>query len=348
MAGGVTVGTGGGGHRTVFTTERPAVHRALALEAAPPALDVEMLVNPDRAELIEALNGAEFLISERVGVIDAEIIAAGRSLRLIQRLGSRSHDIDLAAAQAAGVPVCVWPMPASTMVAEHTMMLVLALVKRLRDSMQVFVAGGDWGPPCRSDANTFVINWAKRDGIVMLRGRTVGIVGMGEIGTTLAAYLNALGAEVRYHNRRRLPAAVENREAVQYRALDDLLGECDVVCLLLPAAPETIGVTDANFLAKMRPGALLVSCGASTTLDEQAVADAYIGGHLGGVATDGHRWEPTRDDDPLVVLSRDPTANVVLTPHTAQADLRLTADHRKPEFTNLVSVLEGRPLLHQV
>jgi lactate dehydrogenase-like 2-hydroxyacid dehydrogenase len=107
-------------------------------------------------------------------------------------------------------------------------------------------------------------------------------------------------------------------------------------------------MTDVAFLAKMRPGALLVSCGASTTLDERAVADAYASGHLGGLATDGHRWEPVQPDGPLVTLSREPTANVVLTPHSAQADLELTAEMRAPEFTNLTNLLAGRPLEHRV
>ena len=335
-------------HRTVYVTSRPQIHRDMALEAAPGALDIDLLVAPDKATIIEALAGAEFLVSDRAGDIDADIIAAGRDLRLIQRLGARCHDIDLDAAAAAGVPVCCWPLPQSAMVAEHTMMLVLALAKRLRDSMNVMIDGSDWGTPQECDANTFAMNWTRRSGISMLTGETVGIVAMGEIGTELALRLRVFGCEVRYHNRRRLPTRAEDRIGVQYRPLDELLAECRIVCLLVPYSPETVGMTDATFLEKMQPGALLVSCGASTTLDEQAVADAYVRGGLGGVATDGHRWEPARPDGPLVLLSRDPAANVVLTPHSAQGNLQLTAEMRAPEYTNLVRILAGEPLLHRV
>ena len=340
------------GHRTVFTTDRPLIHRELALEAAPPRLDIEMLVSPDRATLIAALAGAEFLISERAGLIDAEVVAAGRELRLIQRLGSRVHDIDLDAARESGVPVCTWPLAQSTMVAEHAMALILALVKRLGESMAVMTGevdgDRDWGEPRECDAVTFAINWSGRTGITMLTDTTVGIVAMGEIGTELARRLRAFGCRVLYHNRNRLPEWAEERLGVRYRTRDELLGESDVVCLLLPHSEESTGLTDAGFLARMRPGAMLVSCGASTTLDEDAVADALGSGHLAGVATDGHRWEPPRPDAPLVALARDPRANVVLTPHTAQGDIRLTAELRAPEFSNLVALLDGRPLRHRV
>ncbi len=336
------------GHRTVYVTSRPRIHRDLALAAAPAELDIEMLVSPAKADVASAVAGAEFLVSDRTGDIDADIIAAGTRLRLIQRLGARCHDIDLDAAKAAGIPVCCWPLMQSAMVAEHTMMLVLALAKRLRDSMNVLVEDRDWGRPQECDANTFAMNWTQRSGISMLTGTTVGIVAMGEIGTELARRLRVFGCEVRYHNRRRLPATAENRIGVQYLPLDDLLAECRIVCLLVPYSPETVAMTDEAFLEKLRPGALLVSCGASTTLDEPAVADAYVRGHLGGVATDGHRWEPARPDGPLVVLSRDPAANVVLTPHSAQGNLQLTAEMRAPEYTNLVNVLAGNPLLHRV
>lgn len=336
------------GHPTVFTTNRPRIHQELALEAAPVELDIEMLVSPDKATLIDAIPGAEFLISERSGDVDADVIAAGTDLRLIQRLGVRCHDIDLRAAHAAGVPVCCWPLTQTAMVAEHVMMLVLALAKRLRDSMEVLVDGSDWGQPQECDANTFAMNWTQRSDILMLTGKTVGIVAMGEIGTELALRLQAFGCQVRYHNRRRLPVSAEDRLGVQYQTLDDLLGDSRVVCLLVPYSLETVGMTDAAFLTKMRPGALLVSCGASTTLDERAVADAYVSGHLGGVATDGHRWEPPQPDGPLVRLSRDPSANVVLTPHTAQGNLQLVPEMRAPEFTNLANLLAGRALTNRV
>lgn len=336
--------------RVVYVSERPEVHRRLALEAAPDGVEVTMVASPTRNALLDTLRAVDpaVLVSERTGVVDDAVLDAAPSLRLVQRLGRRLHDVDLAAAERRGIAVCCWPLPQTVLVAEHAMALTLALAKRLRDSMEVMVGDGDWGEPRRCDADTFAINWSKRTGITGLAGSTVGIVAMGEIGTELAGRLRAFGCDVVYHNRRQLPAEEERRLGVRYAALDALLAASDVVVLLVPHAPETVGMTDPVFCAAMRPGALLVSCGASTTLDEEAVAEAYRSGHLGGVATDGHRWEPVRPADPLVTLARDPAANVVLTPHSAQADLVLGPELRIPEWRNIVHLAAGEPLEHRV
>lgn len=308
-----------------------------------------MLVSPSDAEIIDAVAGAEFLVSERSRVIDAPIIEAGTRLRLIQRLGLQVHDIDLDTAHRTGVPVCRWPLPQCAMVAEHVVMQLMALLKRTREAAQVVAEASDeWGPPLRCDANTFGIDWSRMQGVRQLRDCTVGIVGLGEIGTELALRLNSFGCEVLYHRRNRLPDWAEAQLQTAYAQLDELLDRSDVVVLLLPHATETAGIADAQFLSRLQPGSLLINAGASTLLDEEAVARAYRTGHLGGVATDGFAWEPVRPDNPLVALAADPGANVVLTPHSAQAGLVIDVAVRRAEYTNLVAVTEGRPLLNQV
>lgn len=337
-----------GRHRVVFVTSRAPVHQATALAAAPDELEVVMLQDPDRAVLMAAIHDAEFIVSERSGTIDAEVIDGAGPLRLIQRLGSRCHDIDLDAARRRRVPVCRWPLPGPAMVAEHVILQTLALTRRLRSTGQVLHDGADYGPPRPSDANTFAINWSAQTEVVGLMGRTVGIVGLGEIGTELALRLRPFGVETLYFNPTRLPIEVERDLEVVYQPLPDLLAASHVVCLLVPTTPDTVGMTDAGFLSLMRPGSFLVNSGASTTFDEEAVAAAYRSGRLGGVATDGYRWEPVRPDNPLVALARDPAANVVLTPHTALADAVNSVNLRRGEYTNLVNVLAGRPLIHRV
>jgi phosphoglycerate dehydrogenase-like enzyme len=337
-----------GRHHTVFVTSRAPVHQSMALAAAPEELDVVMLQDPDRDELLTSVQNAEFLISERAGRIDAEVIAAAGPLRLIQRLGSRCHDIDLEAARSRGVPVCRWPLPGPAMVAEHVILQILALTRRLRATGQILHDGVDYGPPQESDANTFAINWSHQTDLVGLMGSTIGIVGLGEIGTELAVRLRPFETETLYFNPHRLSFEAEQDLQVRYASLPDLLAASHIVCLLVPTTPETVGMTDAGFLDRMRPGSLLVNSGASTTLDEEAVASAYRVGRLGGVATDGYRWEPVRPDNPLLALALDPSANVVLTPHTALANVVNSVDLRATEYTNLVNLLAGRPLLHRV
>jgi len=339
------------GHPTLFITMRPPVHQQLALKAAPSELDITLLVSPEPEAVVEAISSLEpkFLISERTGVINEAMIQAGSGLQLIQRLGSQVHDIDLVAAAAAGIPVCNWPLPQLTMVAEHVMMQILTLMKRSRAGAGVVGEASDrWGAPQRCDANTFAINWSEFSGVRQIRGSTVGIVGFGEIGTNLAKLLSPFDCTVLYHRRSRLPAGTESELSVEYATLDGLLERSDVVVTLLPHSPETEGSVGQSFLERMKPGSFLVSSGASTLLDEGAVAMAYRSGQLAGVATDGFRWEPVRADNPLVELAADPAANLTLTPHSAQADLVLDVEMRRHEFTNLRAMLDEQPLRHRV
>ena len=114
-------------HPTLFITHRGLFHQQAALDAAPSNLNVFMLRSPSKEEILRLLPGKEFLITERSGVIDEEIIHAGKDLQLIQRLGSQTHDIDVDAAKTSGIPVCYLPIRSCIMVAEHMMMQMLGL-----------------------------------------------------------------------------------------------------------------------------------------------------------------------------------------------------------------------------
>ena len=336
-------------HRTVYVTQRPPVHTEVARAACPDRFELVMLVSPSTGEIADAAADAEFLVTERSREIAASVIEAGQSLRLIQRLGRQVHDIDLDAARRARIPVCRWPLPQCAMVAEHIVMQMMALLKHSREAEQIVTeAGSHWGVPQRCDAETFRIDWSHMSGVRQLRDCTVGIVGMGEIGTELALRLGSFGCEILYCRRNRLPGWAEEQLRAAYAELDGLLGRSDVVVLLLPHSTDTAGIAGERFLSRLRPGSLLVNAGASSLLDEDAVARAYRAGRLGGVATDGFSWEPVRPDNPLIALATDPKANVVLTPHSAQAGLVIDLAVRRAEYTNLLAVIEGRPLQHQV
>ena len=118
-------------HPTLFITHRGERHQQAALDAAPVELDVTLRRSPAKEEIIALLPGKEFLITERSGEIDADIIRAGHDLRLIQRLGAQTHDIDLETARAAGVPVCTLPVIGCIRVAEHMLLQMLACAKKL-------------------------------------------------------------------------------------------------------------------------------------------------------------------------------------------------------------------------
>jgi len=336
-------------HKTIYTTERSTVHQERALAAAPLDLDITMLRQPDRETLRAALADAEYLISERVGIIDVELIAAAPRLKLILRIGSLVHDIDLDAARAVGVIVCGWPDVGVIRVAEHAMMLMLALARRLNDAQAAALAADPTRRESRrTDENTFAYNWSGRQGVAQLYQCTVGILGFGEIGVELARRLMGWGVTLLYHKRRRLPSTVETALGLRYVERDILIAQSDYLVNLLPYTQATSMSLDAQTFARMKPGAVIVNCGSGGVIDETALADALRAGRLGGAALDTFEWEPPRSDNPLVALARSNT-NVILTPHIAAGTLTVddAMDERRAVYTNIVRHLHGQPLLHR-
>jgi phosphoglycerate dehydrogenase-like enzyme len=339
-------------HPVLFLTDRGHYHQQVVLAAAPPDLAVTVMRRPPKEQVLRALPDFEFLVSERSGTIDTDMIAAGQNLQLIQRLGSLSYDIDLGAAQAAGVPVAVWPVETAIMVAEHMVMQMLFLAKRTGEVAAITNEAGDWNQPSRrTDEDTFAYDWSGRSGVRPIYGQTVGILGFGEIGAELARRLQGFcPSAVVYHKRSRLPEHAEQDLGITYAPMEQVVAESDTICMLLPYYPETDMLLDARLLATMKKGAYLVSCGSGSVIDESALATAVQGGHLAGAALDTFEWEPIRPDNPLLPLARDPEMNVLLTPHTA-AGSSADADSdrtRKGDYANLVRVLRGQPLLHRV
>jgi phosphoglycerate dehydrogenase-like enzyme len=311
-----------------------------------------MMRRPPKVEIVQALPEYEFLVSERSGTVDADMIAAGRNLRLIQRLGSLTYDIDLEAARAEGTPVAVWPVETAIMVAEHMAMQLLSLAKRAGEVAAVANEAGDWGrPSLRTDEDTFAYDWSRRRGVRSLYEQKVGILGFGEIGAELARRLRGFSpSAVLYHKRSRLPEHAEQELGINYAPTDQIVTESDYLCNLLPYYPETETLIDAGLLASMKQGAYLTSCGSGSVIDEAALAHAIREGHLAGAALDTFEWEPIRPDNPLLPLARDPKANVLLTPHTAagcSADANSDRT-RKGDYDNLVRILRGQQPLHRV
>ncbi len=335
-------------HKTLFLTQRGLQHQQWAMEGAPPELNLIMRRNPDRAELLALLADAEFLITERTGVIDAEMIAAALKLRLIQRLGRQTWDIDLDAARRAGVPVCYLPNNGCVMVAEQMMLQILGTLKRLREGMSITAEGADLGIETkRGDEDTFAYNWSKRSGIGRLTGATIGILGFGEIGLELVEQLRGFHCTVLYHKRTRLAAAVEEQIGIEYATPDAIAERSDIVCSLLPyQGPKE--PLDAAYFARMQPGAIFVHCGSGAVVDQPALLDALRAGHLAGAALDTYTYEPLRAGDPLVDAVQDPALNLILTPHTAAGGFTAGGRGREVDYDNILALLAGQPLAYQI
>lgn len=336
-------------HPTLYLTQRSERQQQSALAAAPAGLDVTIRRDAARSEVLSLLPGAEFLISERAGVIDAEMIAAGRNLRLIQRLGAQSWDIDLDAAGRAGIPVCDRPLGSCQLVAEHMVLQLLATAKRVRELMQIVSDAADWGvAPRRCTEDYYVGNWSRRKNIGNLRQSTVGILGFGEIGGELARRLRPFGCALLYNKRTRLPTRAEAALGMAYAEREALLARSDFVCSLLPLSPETEQSVNGGFFAAMKRGSVFVHAGAGGVVDELALIDALRSSRLAGAALDTYTYEPMRPDDPLLALARDPLQNLVLTPSIAAGTLAVPGHPRAGDYENIVAILTGQPLTNRL
>lgn len=259
--------------------------------------------------------------------IDSDLLDAAPHLRLIQKIGVGVNTIDLDAARARGIAVCNLPGSNSRAVAEHTLGLILAVLRRIVTLDGLVKAGRGWERPA-----------AIEDDLGEIAGRTVGLIGYGAVPQLLAPILAAMGADICYANRHEKPGALG-----RHLPIDELLESADIVSLHLPLLPETRHLLDAERLQRMRQGAILINTARGGLLDSAALIESLRSGHLGGAGIDVFEPEPVAADDPLLTLP-----NVVLAPHVAwltQETLRRSVD---AAVDNCQRLAAGRPLHHQV
>jgi len=255
----------------------------------------------DAVELVEDLTafdlrsygpGVRAVVTRGRGQVDRELIAALPDLVVVARCGAGLDNVDTRAAAAAGVAVIHAPGLTTSAVAEHALMLMLALSRRVVEVDTAVKAG----------------HWSVRDGFesTELRGKRLGVVGLGAIGTKLADFGRMLDMDVVCATRRPPDADVERVD------LDELLATSDVVQLCVPLTDTTRSMIGEAQFAAMKPGALLVNTARGAVVDHAALADALAGNALGGYATDVWDPEPPGADDAVLSDRR-----VLVTPHVA-------------------------------
>jgi len=259
--------------------------------------------------------------------VTAQMIGGAVKLRLIQKLGVGVNTIDLEAARAAGVAVSNMPGTNSQAVAEMTLALMLAVLRRLSYLDPLTRQGQGWAP----DPDLI-------DGVGELCGRTVGFVGYGASASRLGAALEALGAQVIYTARNEKPGLPG-----RFLPLADVLAQADIVSLHVPLTPETRGMIDAGALASMRRGAILINTARGGLVDEAALVKALVSGHLRGAGLDVFDHEPVDPDNPLLGLP-----SVVAAPHMAWLTPETLDRSLAAAFENIRRLKAGQPLLNQV
>jgi phosphoglycerate dehydrogenase-like enzyme len=260
--------------------------------------------------------------------VTAEHIAAARGLRMIQHQGVGYERIDLEACRARGIPVALTPEGTSIGVAEHTLLLILAVYKQLVKAA-TGARAGKW------------MQWELRGNSFELYGKTLGLVGMGRIGREVAERASAFGAGVIYYDPfvSQLEDPPVHKPIRRMDALDEFLAAADIVSLHVPASGANRHFINAETLGKMKPGALLINTSRGALVDEAALVEALRAGRLAGAGLDVLEKEPATLDNPLLHFE-----NVVITPHIAAGTRDALATKMRAAFANLQRFTRGESL----
>lgn len=323
------------GERSVAPTPRQHRMKVLLHYAAGPKLESVLAASgdddlgvawapegdPDR--LLVELVDTEALLHVLEPVTAAVMDAAPR-LRLVQKLGVGVNTIDLHAARERGIAVANMPGVNSVAVAEHTLALLFAVLRRIpRFDAEV------------RDGRGWPTDPSFPEHLGEIHGRTVGLVGYGDVARRVDAALTALGATVLHHRR--------DRSAPGWTALDDMLATSDIVSIHLPLDDSTSGLLDRRRIELLRAGAVLLNTGRGGIVDECALADALRSGHLLGAGLDVFAHEPLREDSPLLHMP-----NVVLTPHVAWLTAETLMRSIERGIANCRRLQRGEPLENRI
>jgi glyoxylate reductase len=294
-------------------------------------------LNPDDTPmdihaLREAMRTADVLVPTVTDRIGSEIIeAAGPQLKLIANLGVGFNHIDVKAARSRGIAVTNTPGVLTDATADITMTLMLAVTRRALEGADVLKSGGfaGWNP-----------TWMMGVG---LRGRALGIVGMGRIGEAVAHRARGFGMRIHYHNRKRVAPDVERElEAVYWPVLDEMLREMDIVSINCPYSPDTYHLMSAKRIGLMRPSAYLINSARGEIIDEAALADALDRGAVAGVGLDVFEREPKVE--PRLLAHK----NAVLFPHLGSSTIEARTGMGEKVIANIVAFTRGEKLPDQV
>jgi D-3-phosphoglycerate dehydrogenase / 2-oxoglutarate reductase len=289
--------------------------------------DVDVRTGLPREELLAALPEYDALLVRSQVQVDAEAILAGRRLAVIGRAGVGVDNIDIPAATAAGITVVNAPTGNTIAAAEHTLALLMALARRI-PAADASVRRGEW----------------KRSAFTgrELRGRTIGIIGLGKIGMAVASRARGLEMEILGHD----PFVTEEAaglHGIRLATVAEILRTADAVTVHVPLTRSTRGLIGADELATMKPDAFLINVARGGVVDEEALAAALAEGRLGGAAVDVFGTEPP---NPELALRSAP--NTILTPHlgasTEEAQTRVAVEAAE----QVLDVLAGRPARYAV
>lgn len=289
--------------------------------------DLEVVVvdaerDADRA--LAVVSGSDFILALAGAVTPAVLQAARGRVRLLQLLSAGHDEVDVALARQLGIPVATNGGANAPSVAEHIILLILASYRHLTE-IAAMVRRGAWESSFATERLTYEIG-----------GKTIGLVGMGNIGRALARRLRGFEAALVYHDVRRLSPEMEVELGLVHCDLPTLLSEADIVTLQVPLTPGTRHLIGEAELALMKPTALLVNAARGDLVDEAALARALRGRRILGAALDVLSEEPPPPCHPLLDLE-----NCLITSHCAGPTFDSWPRRFQNGFANIVRVLQG-------
>lgn len=280
-----------------------------------------------RELVVERALGAEVILTNKTP-LPAEVLAELPDLKMISVLATGYNIVDVVAAGRQGVVVCNVPGYSTDSVAELVMAMVMDFYKMVRSHSQ-WVHEGEWQ---RCEDFSFWRNPMFQE----LAGKTIGVIGFGEIGQRVGALAAAFRMKVLANNRRRQASV---RYDFEWASLEEIYRESDVISLHCPLTAETQGLVGREQLGMMKPSAFLVNTARGPLVDEQALADALNAGVIAGAACDVVSREPILAENPLLTAK-----NLLLTPHIGWAAYEARVRLMAMTVENVRAYQAGQPI----
>ncbi len=279
-------------------------------------------------ELVTLTAHADFVLTQ-FAPITADVIGEMRRARMIVRYGIGVDNVDVAAARDRGIPVCNVPDYCIAEVADHTLALALSATRRVTTHWDR-VRAGRWGMTVPLDE------------MKTLSGMTVGVIGFGRIGRQVVQRLQAFGCRIRVSDPV-VPADQIRAAGAEPTSLDDVWRESDLITLHCPSGPKTRNIVNAESLAKMKPGVVLVNVGRGDLVAPDDLLAALETGRVSVAALDVWNPEPPAAESPLMKMD-----NVILTPHVASVSVKAVRTLRESVANAVARVIRGEPLVNAV
>lgn len=282
-----------------------------------------------RAELAETLQTASVLVPTVTDIIDAELLkSAGPKLKLIANYGNGVDNIDLKAAALSGITVTNTPNVLSEDTADLAMALILAVPRRVIEGASVLREDQSWA----GWSPTWMLGQR-------LRGKKLGILGMGRVGTAVAKRAKAFGLEIHYHNRKPVQETTEiELGATYWNSFDQMLPQIDILSVNCPSTPSTFHLLSARRIALLKPTSFVINTARGDIIDEEAMITALAENRLAGAGLDVFSHEPKIDRRLMKLVN---SGKAVILPHMSSATLDARQEMGDRVLINIRTFLDG-------